>query len=82
MKGDGAMKDTGSPSKKDESGFTKGTFEVSVKFKQNADWQGQILWAEKNLRQSFRSVLEMLKLMDEALAEGGAKSVGWEEEKQ
>jgi len=46
-----------------------GTFEVSVKFTQNATWQGHILWVEKNQKQNFRSALEMIKLMDEALAE-------------
>ena len=48
----------------------KSTFEISVKFQQNATWQGTILWAERNLKQNFRSVLEMLKLMDEALLDG------------
>ena len=45
------------------------TFEISVRFRQNATWQGQITWLEKNLKQNFRSVLEMLKLVDEALSE-------------
>ena len=53
-----------------EAGSTIGTFEISVKFMQNATWQGQIHWVEKNQKQNFRSALEMLKLMDEALAEG------------
>ena len=57
-----------------EPGGSKCTFEISVKFRQNATWQGQILWAEKNLKQNFRSVLEMLKLMDEAIAESAEKS--------
>ena len=51
-------------------GSTKGTFEITVKFMQNSTWQGQIHWVEKNQKQNFRSALEMLKLMDEALAEG------------
>ena len=50
-------------------GSTKGTFEISVKFMQNSTWQGQIHWVEKNQKQNFRSALEMLKLMDEALTE-------------
>ena len=54
----------------DDQETRKCTFEISVKFRQNASWQGEILWAEKNMRQNFRSVLEMLKLMDEALTEG------------
>jgi hypothetical protein len=64
-----------------EPGDTKCTFEITVKFRQNATWQGQILWAEKNLKQNFRSVLEMLRLMDEALTEntGKPEQVKWEE---
>jgi hypothetical protein len=60
-------------------GSTKGTFEISVKFMQNSTWQGQIHWVEKDQRQNFRSALEMLKLMDEALAEGtdAAQAVNW-----
>jgi len=50
-------------------GSTKGTFEITVKFMQNSTWQGQIHWIEKNQKQNFRSALEMLKLMDEALTE-------------
>jgi len=50
---------------------TKGTFEITVKFMQNSTWQGQIHWIDKNQKQNFRSALEMLKLMDEALTEGG-----------
>jgi len=46
---------------------SKCTFEITVRYRQNATWQGQIHWIDKNRKQSFRSVLEMLKLMDEAL---------------
>ena len=61
-----------------EAGRTKGTFEISVKFMQNSTWQGEIHWVEKNQKQNFRSALEMLKLMDEALAEGTEeKKVSW-----
>ena len=60
-------------------GSTKGTFEITVKFMQNSTWQGQIHWVEKNQKQNFRSALEMLKLMDEALAEGNEDSqvINW-----
>jgi len=64
--------------RKDDSGSQKCTFEISVRFQQNSTWQGQILWAEKNMKQSFRSVLEMLRLMDEAMGEGSSRSVGWD----
>jgi len=60
-------------------GSTKVTFEISVKFMQNSTWQGQIHWVEKDLKQNFRSALEMLKLMDEALADDteGDKIINW-----
>jgi len=65
--------------KKQDNGNSKGTFEISVKFTQNSTWQGQILWIEKNQKQNFRSALEMLKLMDEALAEdnGESQEIKW-----
>ena len=74
------MKDIVSSITQQVSGGSKCTFEISVKFRQNATWQGQILWVEKNVKQNFRSVLEMLKLMDEALSESEEKTeqVKWE----
>ena len=65
------MKDALKHNAHEEAAHSHCTFEITVKFRQNATWQGQILWAEKNQRQNFRSVLEMLKLMDEALTESG-----------
>ena len=70
-----AMNDIINPVFNDESSKSRCTFEISVRFRQNATWQGQILWVEKNLRQNFRSVLEMLKLMDEALMDGDDSTV-------
>ena len=63
-----------------DAGHTKCTFEVSVRATKNATWQGQIHWANTNRKQYFRSVLEMLSLMDEALTEieGDLSPVGWE----
>jgi len=54
----------------DDIDGTKSTFEITVRFRQNATWQGQILWVEENLKHEFRCVLEMLKLIDEALTDG------------
>lgn len=48
----------------------KGTFVVHVQYRQNATWQGQVVWAEKKITKSFRSALELLKLIDSALDEG------------
>ncbi len=46
-----------------------GTFIVRVKYRQNATWQGEVVWAEKQERRYFRSALELLKLIDGALEE-------------
>ena len=46
---------------------TAATFEMRVLFRQHASWQGELLWLEKNTRQSFRSVLELITLLDSAL---------------
>ena len=48
---------------------TKGTFVVHVQYRQNATWQGSVVWAEKNITKNFRSALELLKLIDGALDE-------------
>lgn len=49
------------------------TFAVRVLFRQNASWQGSILWVEGDREESFRSVLELIFLLDSAAgAEGGA----------
>ena len=45
----------------------KGTFIIKVEYTQNNTWQGRITWAEENKKVSFRSALEMVKLMNEAL---------------
>ena len=48
----------------------KGTFIVQVMYRQNATWQGQVIWAEQNKKVYFRSAMELLKLMDSALETG------------
>lgn len=45
----------------------RATFLIRVLFRQNASWQGSILWMEGRTEQSFRSVLELALLMDSAL---------------
>ena len=47
----------------------KATFVLRLLFRQNASWQGNIIYAEKNLTSSFRSVLELLTLVDSVLSE-------------
>jgi len=46
------------------------TFLVRVLFRQNASWQGSLTWLEGDKSQSFRSVLELVLLMDSALRNG------------
>ena len=43
------------------------TFALRILFRQNASWQGSITWLEGEAEQSFRSVLELILLMDSAL---------------
>ena len=79
--GSGIMRETIQTAIEEGVRGSKCTFEITVRFRQNATWQGHILWTEKNQKQNFRSVLEMLKLMDEALTEGEVdiKPVSWED---
>ena len=44
------------------------TFVVRILFRQNASWQGSVTWLEGNQEEYFRSVLELIYLMDTALA--------------
>ncbi|MEW6622099.1 MAG: hypothetical protein AB1420_03030 [Bacillota bacterium] len=43
------------------------TFVIRIHFKQNANWQGTIQWLEENKTVSFRSILEMIFLLNEAI---------------
>lgn len=45
------------------------TFSVKILFRQNASWQGSVTWMDTQQIQSFRSVLELIMLMDSALEE-------------
>ncbi len=56
----------------------KNTFIVKIDNQQNNTWQGRIIWADENRTEHFRSMLEMLKLMDEAMATGSQVVYGWE----
>lgn len=43
------------------------SFSVNVLFRQNASWQGNLVWTDAKLESSFRSALELVGLLDEAL---------------
>jgi len=45
------------------------TFELQILFRQHSSWQGALHWREQCREQSFRSVLELILLMDSALRE-------------
>ncbi|HIT40610.1 MAG TPA: hypothetical protein IAB60_00670 [Candidatus Caccovicinus merdipullorum] len=48
----------------------KETFVVHVISQENATWQGQVTWLDEKETKSFRSLLELIKLMDEAVQSG------------
>ena len=52
------------------------TFELQILFRQHSSWQGVVVWKDRKTEQSFRSVLELIFLLDSALRdmEGSAAS--------
>ena len=42
-------------------------FELSVRFRHKAEWQGSLLWREKGVTSSFASIVELARLINEAL---------------
>ena len=44
-----------------------GTFVVRVQHRQNSSWQGRITWMEEDKTVQFRSVWEMIKLIESAV---------------
>lgn len=47
----------------------KATFIVQVQCRDNYTWQGNVKWVENNEEQSFRSALELIRLIDSATEE-------------
>ena len=45
------------------------TFATKILFRQNASWQGSVSWIEGQREEPFRSVLELLLLIDSAISE-------------
>ena len=59
-----------------------GTFIVRVQHRQNSSWQGRITWMEEDRTIQFRSVWEMIKLIESAVdrvstAEDGETEAEW-----
>lgn len=44
------------------------TFKLSVHFRRNASWQGSVAYIEQAVETQFRSVLELIKLIDSMLS--------------
>jgi len=47
---------------------TLASFEINILFRQNASWQGSVVWMEKDASTEFRSVLELIFLIDSVLS--------------
>ncbi|MDR1298760.1 MAG: hypothetical protein LBJ84_00720 [Oscillospiraceae bacterium] len=45
------------------------SFKLNIMFRQNASWQGGIVWIENQSESQFRSLLELIMLLDNALTE-------------
>ena len=52
------------------------TFIVRVQHRQNSTWQGRITWADKDKTVNFRSIWEMVRLMESALEEEAPEEEG------
>lgn len=50
------------------AGETLATFKLQLLFRQNASWQGNVVWMEKGTEAQFRSALELVSLMDSVLS--------------
>lgn len=44
-------------------------FLITVRSRENHSWQGTVQWIEGSEQKNFRSVLELLRLMDSAIGE-------------
>ena len=53
----------------------KNTFIVEVSDTQNQSWQGQIEWVQGKKKESFRSVMELLQLIDSVVYDDERKSL-------
>lgn len=44
-------------------------FLIDIRYQKHETWQGEIVWVDENRHRSFRSALEMLKLIEKAMDE-------------
>jgi len=45
------------------------TIRIRVLFQENYTWQGYVIWEEQHMEAAFRSVLELVMILDEILGE-------------
>ena len=57
------MAETGKRNRHDD----KGTFLIRVMQHQNGTWQGKITWVDEDKSTNFRSLWEMVRLMEDGL---------------
>lgn len=50
------------------------SFVIEIKSRENHTWQGTITWVEGKKQENFRSVLELIRLMDSTLADEGTEA--------
>ena len=50
-------------------GDRKAVFRIQILFREHYTWQGKLVWQDENQEAVFRSVLELIQLIDEILAE-------------
>jgi len=56
----------------------KGTILIQILDQQNSTWQGTVTWISNNEKKSFRSAIELFRLIDNALQEGNAEIIAEE----
>lgn len=57
--------------KRQEGKSKSNRFVINIRYRENATWQGDVLWVNQNRQCNFRSALELLKLIDGAMDSSG-----------
>lgn len=53
----------------ERSEYVKNSFFVQIIHQQNATWQGTVTWVDQGRSESFRSALELIRLIDSTVSE-------------
>lgn len=49
------------------------TFMVQISYQRNGTWQGTVKWIEQRREEHFRSALELIRLIDDAVRSGATQ---------